>query len=642
MALPRGRLVFGWVAAAVCLLIATYVAITYFASAPLPGDRTISYFQDLPFALSLAGEAKHHWPITDPSVSGEPLPYHYFVHIHMAAASQVTGIKLPLVVFRLFILPLIVLVVTGLVAAGQSLLRSARVGLIGACIVFLVSQLNIDHGATFSAAAFLGSSFVLMFTSPSYLLGVAFLVPLVMLLGERLAAEQIRGSGRDWVVIGLLMVGASDAKVAVLPLVIASLAIYGGWRWIRDRRPPLAALCGAALACAVALVVYAWQYAGHSSGIRPDLLGGVHFFNGLFAVGTIKDDLTTWLPGFTGKDLILSTGGVLFGMLGLLGAQLVGLIWFFRYTRLRLEEPQRWLLSILAAGLAGIFFLEAPNTDDQLYFIVYALVPGSLLSAQGLYWAWQRRPSFAGKRGVLVALLLVGAAAVAALMAVPAISHPFSGALRDSHTYMAVYAAFLVVLVLLALAARRWLEAWRWTAAALASVAILGVGVVDSPIGYLEPSVRNDVVLIPNRTLTPGLYRAMAWIRDNTPGGDVIAVNSDESFSFEYAAFAERTVFLGGSAYSVRIRERAYRPLAGGFVLGAAGSASTKLYPARRATNLAMFRHGDRRALREMEDHYKVRYLLIDRVNGYPSALRALAERGHVVYRNGDAVVIRL
>lgn len=638
----RGRLCFAWLVAAACLLIATYIAITYFASAPLPGDRTVSYFQDLPFALSLAGEAKHHWPITDPSVSGEPLPYHYFVHIHMAAVSQVTGINLPIVVFRLFILPLIVLVVVGLVAAGKSLMRSAGVGLLGACVVFLISQFNIDHSALFASADFLGYSFVLMFTSPSYLLGVALFVPLVMLLGERLADGEGRGSAGEWTLIGLLMVGVSDAKVAVLPLVIASLALYGGWRWLRDRRPPFSALIGAALACTVALAVYAWQYAGHSSGIEPDLIGGVHFSEGMFAVESIRQDLLGWLPSFPGKEAIISTGGLMFGMLGFLGAQLVGLIWFFRYAGLRLGKAQQWLLSILVAGFLGILFLEAPNTDDQVYFLVYALIPGSLLPAQGLIWAWQRRPAFSGQGRTLAGLGLACALVVAALMAGPAIWDPFTGSLRSSHTFLFVYGAFLLLIVLLAFAARRRLERWRWAAAALSTTAILAVGLLDSPLGYVLPAVRNSVVLVPNRKLTPDLYQAMAWIRDNTRGRDVIAVNSDESLAFEYAGFAERTVFLGGSAYSTRIRERAYRPLGGGFFLGTAGGGGGELYPARRALNLAAFQRADASALGEMEDHYKVRYLLIDRVNGYPSALRALAEDGRIVYRNGDAIVIRL
>ena len=54
--------------------------------------------------------------------------YHYFVNVHLAASSQVTGIDLPLIYLRLFLLPLVVLAVLSLVVAGQTFARSATRG----------------------------------------------------------------------------------------------------------------------------------------------------------------------------------------------------------------------------------------------------------------------------------------------------------------------------------------------------------------------------------------------------------------------------------------------------------------------------------------------------------------------------------
>ena len=104
----------------------TYISLAYFPTAPLPGQESVNYFPDYPRWIAIAADAKHHWPIEDPSVAGEPLPYHYFVYVHMAAASQVTGLDLPLVFLRLFILPLAVLLVLELVVAQK--LRSAYAG----------------------------------------------------------------------------------------------------------------------------------------------------------------------------------------------------------------------------------------------------------------------------------------------------------------------------------------------------------------------------------------------------------------------------------------------------------------------------------------------------------------------------------
>jgi hypothetical protein len=110
--------------AALCLIAVLYVAFAYFA-APLPGTTSVHYSPDTPWQLSLAADAKYHWPIQDPNVAGEPLPYHFFVHVHMAAASNVTGVDLTVVFLRVFIVPLVALSVLLFLVAGRSLWRSA-------------------------------------------------------------------------------------------------------------------------------------------------------------------------------------------------------------------------------------------------------------------------------------------------------------------------------------------------------------------------------------------------------------------------------------------------------------------------------------------------------------------------------------
>ena len=129
---------FAWLLAAVCVGAVAYIALASFPGAPLPGEESVNYFPDYPRWIAIAADAKHHWPIEEPSVAGEPLPYHYFVYVHMAAASQVTGLDLPVVLLRLFILPLAVLLVLQLVVAGRSFARSAYAGLIAACLAFFI------------------------------------------------------------------------------------------------------------------------------------------------------------------------------------------------------------------------------------------------------------------------------------------------------------------------------------------------------------------------------------------------------------------------------------------------------------------------------------------------------------------------
>jgi hypothetical protein len=99
-----------WIAAGIAATASGMVAAALFPPNPLPGTvHRVTYFLDNVFQISLAAEALHHWPLTDPTVSGQPLHYHTFAHMLMAATTQVTGIGLPTVVLRLLPLTMIAL-----------------------------------------------------------------------------------------------------------------------------------------------------------------------------------------------------------------------------------------------------------------------------------------------------------------------------------------------------------------------------------------------------------------------------------------------------------------------------------------------------------------------------------------------------
>jgi hypothetical protein len=628
---------FRWALAAVLLAAVAYIAIAYFPGSPLPGTKNVNYFQDLPWSISIAGDAKHHWPIEDPSVSGEPFPYHYFAHIHLAAASQVTGLNLPLVFLRLFILPLVVLLVLELVVAGQSFSRSAYVGLIAACLALFVGELQLDarQSPTFHLP-FLGVFFTYLYLSPSFLFGLVIFVPLITLLGERLTAREGVVRPGDWLLVAIYTIGASDAKVALLPLVSAALLLYAGWSWLVERRVPAALWLAAGLTLLVSGTVYLLQYRGWASGVHLDLLAGFNFFGDhLPAVSFIKAGSRSALPGFPGVEAFISTGGIIFGVLGLLAAQLVGLVWLFRYQGNRLGAGQAWLLSVLAAGLISLLVLEGAQGEQQ-YIVFSSLVAGFILSAEGLRIVWQRRPSLSG-RGKRLALLGVACALIiAGLMLAPKHLHLFSGPHRDANTYLFWYGGLALVLALLYAAARRWIGPSPWAAAALVCGAVVAVGALDTPIGKLAPALTN---LPPTpesgHRITPELYEALTWIRDQTPAESVIAVNNQSNgvgpFEFDYSAFAERRVFLEGWGYSAPFRGMGYSQL------GAIGP-----FEARLQLNQAAFTRGDGQALQTMFGRYGVRYLVLDQVNGSPADMQALSRAGRVVYAAPGVSVIEL
>jgi hypothetical protein len=639
-ALPRG---FGLALSIVCLVAATYVALPLF-SEPLPGSEEVRYFQDHPWHLSLAADAKHHWPIQDPNVSGEPLPYHYFVHVHLAAASQVTGLDLPLVYFRLFAVPLVVHFVLLVVVAGQSLARSSWVGLIAACLALFVGQVTLDFTTAWSQfPSFLGVFFTFLITSPSFLYGLVLLTSLIVLIGERITDRSGAGRVGDWLLIALFAIGASNAKVAILPMMLVALALYAGWAWVVWRRIPRTIWLSVAPLLLAGGALYVLEYMGRSSGLGLDLSAGVDFFNGMPAVALIKAELADALPSLPAKSIVLSTGAILFGAVGLFGAQLAGLVWIAHRRGRHLDAAQVWLLSLFGAGLLGILTLRSPGTANQMYFLAYGLVPACILSAEGMRIAWSSRPSVSDRAVRLAALAIGFLVLLVGLIVAPVALDFFSGPNASAHTYMFLYGGLLLALALLYLTARRWIGGGRWAAVALLSGALLVIGLLDTPINKLEPSLSNPGAGTQSgRRITPELYGAMSWIRDNTPSDSVIAVNNGEALEFDYSAFAERRTFFGGWGYSLRSRESGYAAVAKALILRTAGGAGADLFPTRLAMNNAVFKRGDPGAAATLADQYRVQYLLADEVNGYPVDEQALSRFGQTVYRAPGVTVFRL
>src|SRR5204863_3045408 len=104
---------------------------------PLPRDVGLgaTYAEDTVFTISIAAEALHHWPVTLPMVAGQPLHYHLFAYMHMAAISQVTGIDLSVVILRLYEIPLLLLFALQLYLAGKRISRRPSVALSAVALV---------------------------------------------------------------------------------------------------------------------------------------------------------------------------------------------------------------------------------------------------------------------------------------------------------------------------------------------------------------------------------------------------------------------------------------------------------------------------------------------------------------------------
>jgi hypothetical protein len=605
--LPRG---WAWALAAVCVVSLAYVGLQYFGTSPLP-DRvsSASYGLDSVWNLSLAAEALHHWPITDPTVSGTSLTYHLFATFDVAATSQVTGLPVPLVLFRLWPVPLVVLACLQLCVFGATTSRRRWAGPVVAGLVLLGSELNLDPHLGYKFANELSDDIIAI--SPSFLMGLIFFLPALTLLYE-FAADRATPP-RTMVLLGLLLFGCAGAKATILPVLVGGLGLFVAWRLARGRgvrRPMIAALCLTGFAYALSdILIY---NAAGDYGLALDPPGAVRQMPalGIFAHG---------VPG--GLAVLGWMAAVILGLAGAYWLFLLGSAVGSGHRDGAASRGAGVLVCVALAGAAP-FLMFTHYGFSQVFFMEYGLVAVAPLAAEALLWIWSELRARAGpaKLAVLGFAWLVAVSAGA--FAVPRWLGASVARQNGLFSTVDLVLAGLGALVLGRLAFRRRhvRAAWLYAAGALTVVALAA-----KPLTTVSPAVARIAAGQPlysqtGNALTAGLARGLAWVRVHTDPSAVVAVNNYRDGSlywdtgwrtpddYYYTALSQRRTFLEGWVYAQRA-----------FDIGEADVfAGRKVpFPQRLALNEAIFQQADRRAFDYVVHRWHVRYLIVDRVHNW-------------------------
>jgi hypothetical protein len=624
-----------WAVAAICVLSLAYVGLEYFGASPLPERvHAVSYGKDAVWALSLAAEARHHWPVQDPTVVGQSLPYHWFASFDVAAINQVTGLSLPLVFFRLYLVPMILLVVLGLCVAGEAVSRRPWVGPIAASLVLFVTELSLDPHSGYSFANELSDDIVSI--SPSFLFGLVFFVPALILLYE-LCDDRNPRRGRDagvWIALTLLLVGCAGAKATILPVLIGGLALYVSWRLGTERRIDrvLAAALGAALALYALAWVVEYRIAGNGD-LRFRIPGAVRQ---MAAIGHARAQLA----GSHSLEPLFWALATPVGLAGAYGAALCGLIWAFGARDRAAPRGHGLLLTLLAASLAPYLAFKHFGLS-QVFFSQYGVTAGCLLAGEGLYMLWRRDRS----RRLMRRQLSIGVAWLGLLLGIAfGVTALVGGSRTKRWIYLDLDLALATGLLLVcALGIRsRFKPNGRWLYLMMAAVL---AGALAKPLQVVSPAVARLADGKPlhsntGRALTSGLLAGLVWIRTHTPTSAVIAVNnygeastgSKVPTNYYYSAFAERRVFLEGWIYAQRSSDLGQAQVALG---------RKKPFPGRELLDYATFQRADRAALRTLTQQYGVRYLVVDRVHNDHFSPR-LPRLACSVFANRDVAIYRV
>ncbi|MEU8359220.1 hypothetical protein AB0C27_24685 [Nonomuraea sp. NPDC048882] len=580
-------------------------------------------YVDMPYHLALVGEAKHHFPLTMPSVLGEGLSYHWFVHAEMAATSWVTGIEPVTLVYRLSTLPMAAATVVLVAAIGRRLGGRWGAGVAAAGVAYFLFGPELVEDVSFPTR-----SMFTVWASPTQTFGALLFAAVVLLLvGE---------FGRRWAALAVLLPVLAGAKATYLPMLLAALLLVlavravpacardgrgagrsGGGRWAarragggrggvvrglagRWRRGPWA---GAAVWTLVCLLFA--QFVLFGQGAQGTVVSPFATMRGLWARLVALSEPATALAepptalSAPATALAEPAAAPVLWLAVLTGVHLFCLacVWggVAGLGRRVLEPALLLVLGVGAAGIGAAALLGHP-AESQLYFLEAARPYLSIAAVCGVLAA----PRLSWIR----LACLAAAGAVAALVAAPA-----AGLLTAQAPDGFPGGRLGLVVLPYAVLAVAALLVWR-RGHVLAVVAVLAGYAVPTSVrevaGHIVPDGEKRERLIP-----PGARAAGRWLREHSAPGDVVATDLHclhdgwrvcDSRHFWVSGFSERRVLVEGWAYAESTLSRA-----GLF----AGSYLTVPFAdqARLAANDAVFRAPTAQNVRQLADRYGVTWL---------------------------------
>ena len=125
----------------ICLSLLALAATLGGMAEHLPPPGGGSYYPDLLYHLSMVNELLRSVPPQLPQVAGEALEYHWFANADMAGAVDITGLSPILVLYRLWMVPVMLVAVLACAALARQVSRVWWTGVLAASI-FVLPQLG--------------------------------------------------------------------------------------------------------------------------------------------------------------------------------------------------------------------------------------------------------------------------------------------------------------------------------------------------------------------------------------------------------------------------------------------------------------------------------------------------------------------
>lgn len=581
--------------AALILAFAVTVVSQMYAGAPFVGG-ILAYptHHDWIYLLSRTAEIKDRWPLQDPSMAGQPLSYHYFLLVHLASASLVTGIKLEMLGLRLFVLPLSAALIAQCLLLGRWLTRNVWGGILCGALVLIANELSFGRGMPGSE---FGNEFVSwLFISPTFFFGMVYSGALILWVYRLLAAPRI--SVADGFVLALLAMVGTGAKGTVVPPLLVALSIWCVVETLTSRRFPVKTTtitaCLAVGFASVYFTVLADWGTGAAAYVPLASIKLSYFW---------QSHVEAWERVFENQGLYPALGrlvavatGICVILVGYSGVRLLGWLAVWRWK----DQPNRTLTCWLGL-MAFVYFCFGNfltlDSNAQLYLLYPGRLPEAALSAAVILTLFLRARDRLRDQEQSVQLYCrgLGLLALAGMMCVLV----FDGSISWWVGILVVNAAAFFAAPPKRQERRLKENGFRqflWETAPVLAVAIIALVQVNDWRRHNAQGLRlwlnqpqkttdNDVVLLRN---------AMDWIRTHTAPNAVFVANafSDKNLRpgslaqldhttvdkyYYYSALAERRLWVEGPTYLRAQDEAARRVEAASRVFYAGAPVSTLL-----------------------------------------------------------------
>ncbi|MFG2295222.1 hypothetical protein [Streptomyces sp. NPDC048603] len=623
----RAPLGWSWAVAATTVITSGYLYRTYLSRNPiLPTSETTKIFVDLPYQMSLAGNAKHNFPLTLPQVAGEPHEYHWFSFVHEAMTGMVGGLDLTVVQLRLMLPMLCALTMAVTAVVAWRLTGRAWAGPVAALLIFAIGEFNATPAWTPFGSP---QTTLMVWASVSMTYSQPLLLALIGVAGDGLRnggpenRVPVLGRRAVLVLVALFALASSAAKATSLPVVLAGLAVAGLALLIRTRRIPwtvvgMGAAVGAAQLFATAVI---FRFKSYGLQATP--------FSNLQVFWNNSQELRS-----TGTQIVL---GALVFLGFLLNTQLrmAGVLPLLWRGRLKLDAVQWFLLGGAIAGPGVYLTLNGWNSS---YFTHAGLALGVILSAWGYCESFER--ARLSRRGVLLLALASAVFTLALTYLVvfrgTAFAERLASGLKewnpDRHSLFAagagparalvpiLAAALLGALALAVVGLLWWVAGRRWTGlrGRFGIVVLTAALLAGAPalVSDLRSKPAMDPTVWGSFPLPASKVEAARWLRDHSRPEDVVATNehcwSQDDFKTPQSACANRNAFAlsGYAERSVLVEGWAFAPR-----LMATGSPDFWDQELLRKNDEA-FTRPTAGLLAELRDRHGVRFLFVNRKAG--------------------------